>query len=259
MLNVADYYMREFPDEVDANYLRDYSRDEAQQYYADYLDYNLRHLYQAGLLTGMYIPLKSLSVRSHPMLRHWNFLETDPFLMETYRDKLELGRRVLRDGNLFHYLVDITSNSKLSVIAGNHRIASLKMLDALNEVPDDYKLFCTIRPCCYYSTTTATDTLQLQTPVRIRYPIEIMYHKELFELPNWRDIVYEDLKSRNFVLVREGVAEGLIYTWGDARRSHQFYEHFLRKLLHLHNISPNRAINDEEYFKQWLLNEEEDT
>ena len=123
-------YENSFNHDVVSNY---YEKEVIDKYYAKYLE-NLKQLAWETL----WLPISDIEIHRP---NGWMVLD-DRYLYSTMRDPASLGKDIVRNGTYWCVIVEQQENGKYILKDGAHRVYSLKYLQSIGELPEDFKMLC---------------------------------------------------------------------------------------------------------------------
>lgn len=226
-----------------------YSRNDIKKlYYRDY-KFNLKQLINSKMIKYDFLLVSNLLMRSYTMRRHWHVhnmtnmsLNTDIF------NKLKLGRNIKEIGTYWpSAVINRQDVSEYVVKYGNHRIYSLKLLQAKHELDMNYKIFCLIASEQVLS-NFARDNERYN--FQLTKPITIYLNKEI--LKRGQEVKKRFIDLSNIKNVDEHTIQADVNNFYDLWYSCHSYALYLRNLLILNNIPPLEEINNEQKFQEWI-------
>lgn len=237
------------------NYKREYTFEQVKEmYYKDYIDYTLKNVVQNNIFEVKFIPIKDLNIRSYMAQKRWEHFD-DPFLAESYKDKLALGRDIVKRGTYYPFIV--TENNEegegqYMVLEGNHRMMSLKFLVEEGELEENFEVLCII-----FEETNTNELVQkyniLPISTRVRYVIETKYGDQVVENSEYLRKVLHLIEQDGGHLINDYTVECSAYSQKDVIFSLHSYPLWIRDLMYPYNneIEPSLIINDKETFERW--------
>lgn len=224
-----------------------YTKEDIKKMYYEHYTFNLKQLIKSNRLGYSFLYLKDLLLRPYTSQKHWHPNTNNKSLNSNVFDKLKLGRNILENGTYWIYAVVTRPEvSNYIVKYGNHRIASLKLLQVKKEVREDYKVFCFTCDEKFLMSFACDDETRNISFVQ---PIKVRLNKELLQRAAIKKR-FQDIQ--NIVDVDEYTVEVDINNMFDLWYSCHAYSLYLRNLLIEHDIKPLGILNDEEEFKRWL-------
>ena len=224
-----------------------YTKEDIKKMYYEHYTFNLKQLIKSNRLGYSFLYLKDLLLRPYTSQKHWHPNTNNKSLNSNVFDKLKLGRNILENGTYWIYaIVTRPEVSNYIVKYGNHRIASLKLLQVKKEVPEDYKIFCFTcdeKFLMSFACDDETRNISFIQPIRVRLNKEVLQRAAIKK--RFQDI-------QNVVDIDEHTVEADINNMFDLWYSCHAYSLYLRNLLIEHGIKPLGILNDEEEFKRWL-------
>lgn len=236
---------------------RTYSIEQiVHMYHEDYINVNLKNIIKYGIISARFISIKNLKIRPRISHRAWKYFDKDPYLKDTYDDKLKLGRSIMKIGTYYPFIVAPMSkdNDELYVFEGNHRIMSLKLLAMEGEIDEDYKVMCLVLPTDFYTWQETYQNKKLDIPVKYRYILDDVYGLDIFTNKELMDKVLKQIDRNNEKLLDNYTVESTATRISQIFRSIHTYPLFLRDLIYVSNnqVCPSEVINNENKFKEWL-------
>jgi|694.fasta_scaffold111703_4 hypothetical protein len=228
-----------------------------KMYYEDYINFNMKNFIRSKNLVVKFNYLSDLKLRSHMFNKNWKYFHYDPFLVDSHSDKTVLGRDILQNGTYYPLvvgpLIEDKPNEKY-VFEGNHRAASLKLLQMEGLVPEDYKICCIEYKQNYEMTQHRMRYQSLQTPFQIRGIIELVYGNVILVDDLKYQAALKSLQEDGGRMVDDYTIEWTGCTYDDILFACQTYPHWLRDLLYPYksSILPSPVFNNENAFNEWI-------
>ena len=217
-------------------------------YYNDCLNINFRALLSSGYFEYKIIKLKDLYVRPNVCVDDWFGVTDNISLLNTRHNKLSLGEDVLKNGSYWIFGISWRDEVNGWIIRhGNHRIVSLKLLQAKGLIPDDFKIVAIVLNEKFledYKNNDKNKVTLLDNPVKIRYNKDVLENKVLYKS------VYDN--NLSFKEINEFTVETEINNLYDLFFSYHSYTLYLRNLLVEHNIPPTKMFINPNEFERWL-------
>lgn len=236
---------------------RQYSEDVVKKiYYEDYLGTNLKNVLKSNNnIYVEFLKLDQLILNENTLLKDWNGCFQDPFLDDYSDNKIELGKSILEKGTYFPCMVILDYDLEhYHVREGNHRIASLKLCQALGIVPNDFEICCIVLPRDLgLNMNEIVYNHKLTDHIKARYILECFWTPKVINDDEYLDIVKTNLIKQNHILLNEYLVEYEISSYTGLYEALHAFPLFLRDLFyHYPNIAPAQIINDKKAFFEWL-------
>lgn len=239
---------------------RNYSiEDIYDMYNNDYINFNLKNIAQSGALDLRYVLLKNLNIRSTVGENRWESFFTDPYLKEMGDDKLKLGRDVIKNGIYFPFFImdDAEEEGQMTIYEGNHRGLSLKLLQFLGEIDENYKVPCLILPEKLKCFKDADFCEQIDFKIGIRHILETKYTCKVLT----DELIYkkaiESIEQNGGIMYNNYTIEYQTKDISDILFAPHSYALWLRDLLFpvRNTIIPSQVLNNEAFFLKWKAGE----
>jgi hypothetical protein len=237
---------------------RMFSFDEIKKmYYEDYINFNMKNFIKSNNLKVRFNYLKDLKLRSHMFNKNWKYFHYDPFLVDSHTDKTILGKDIYEKGTYYPLVVGPLIEEKPDekyVFEGNHRAASLKLLQMEGLVPEDYKICCIEYEQNYEMSQHRMRYQTLKHPFKLRGIIELVYGNVVLVDDMKYQLALKTLEEDGGRLVDDYTVEWTGCTFDDILFACQTYPHWLRDLIYPYRdtILPSPIFNNESKFNEWI-------
>lgn len=236
---------------------RNFNQEEVENlYYNHYINCNLYNVLTSNNdIEVQFIPLNKLILDPLTLSKDWQTYFSDPFLDEYNNDKLALGKDIITRGTYFPCMVFLDYDMQNYLVReGNHRIASLKLCQAMHLIDDDFEVCCIILPRnLYYNMQTILYNHTLQHQFQSRYVLECYWTPEVLVNEKYEQTVKNNLLKTNCKLINNYIVEQTITTCRGLFESIHTFPLFLRDLFYLYkDINPAKIFNNKEEFFKWL-------
>ena len=235
---------------------RNFSIDDIKEmYYEDYINFNLRNIVKNNVFKVQFEYIKDLNIRSSIADARWDSFFTDPFLKEMGEDKLKLGRDIIKNGTYYPLFICTSEedNFNMHVVEGNHRIMSLKLLQMIGEIPDDFKVLCIHIP---------GNNFDYKNKLLLNLSSKTIGTRHIFETEYGSSVVNDEYilkKSKESVLSKQGkfindyTIEYNTNNLDEIMFGIHSYPLWVRDLIHPVSeiIKPSIIINNQETFVKW--------
>lgn len=237
---------------------RDFSVDEIKKMYYDYyVNFNIKNFVKSKNLDIGFKYVKDLKVRTHMLNKNWNYFHYDPFLVDSAKDRLNLGRDIVKNGCYYPFVVAPLVEDKpdqMYVFEGNHRLLSLKLMQHNGELPEDYKVLCICYPENYEKIQDQYRFSALEHPFKLRGIIELIYGEKILLDSKQYQLALDTLKKDGGRMIDDYTVEWTGTNYDDALFALQTYAHWLRDPIHRNQdiFTPAKQLNDEKAFEEWI-------
>lgn len=224
------------------------SNDIKTLYYRDY-KYNLKQLIKSGVVEYNFLPISNLLMRPYTMKRHWHIHnKTNMSLNTDIFNKLKLGRNIIEIGTYWPTAVITRPDvSQYVVKYGNHRIYSLKLLQAKHELNNNFKIFSFITSEKLLVKFAADEE---KYNFSLNKPITVYLNKEILERA--KNVKKRFLNLLNIKEIDKYTIQADVNNFYDLWYACHSYALYLRNLLILNNIPPLEELNNESKFQEWI-------
>lgn len=119
-----------------------YEKKDIEKMYNEYYLFNIQQLINTNIFPAKKISLSELLLRPYTCKKRWDLNTNNISLIQSSQNKLKLGYNIKEIGTYWPYAFILRPGiSSYFIKYGNHRIASLKLLQVKNELPKDYSVF----------------------------------------------------------------------------------------------------------------------
>lgn len=235
---------------------RDYSvEDISNIYHEDYINFNLKNIIDNNIFRVEFVKIKDLVVRTSISETRWDSFFTDPYLKDMGNDRLALGRDIIKRGS--YYTVTVSEfqdpEHRITVLEGNHRILSLRLLQSIGELSDDFKMLCIFMPEDCNNYLDGHIEKEIDFKVKTRHIIENKYGSNIIRDPLLMSKAKERELSMGAVFVNDYTFEFETNKVSDLIFGIHAHTIWLRDLIFpiTNLIEPSKIINDENAFLKW--------
>lgn len=239
---------------------RDYSIEQIKDiYYGDYINFNLKNIAVSKVLDVKFVLLKDLTLDTNITEVRWDSFFTDPFLKQMGNDKLVLGRDIVKRGTYYPITVSNYQNTdgKTTVLDGKHRVMSLKLLQFMGEIPDDFKMLCIYIPedCNNFKEGNVNKIIDFS--VKTRHIFETKYGSAVINDVLIKNKAMENETSSGGIFKNDYTIEFETNEVSDLIFGIHSYPLWTRDLIFPYSelIEPSIIINNEEEFLKWIKGE----
>jgi hypothetical protein len=226
--------------------------DIYNMYNRDYINVNLKNICTSGVFKVEYVYLKDLKMKTRVNEVRWESFFTDPFLKEMGKDKLILGRDIMKRG-MYYPFTCIEDEEGLTVFDGQHRITSLKLLQFLGEIPDDFRVLCIFIPKADQGYKDGNLSRTVDYQVTTRSVFESKYGYEVVNDKMVRDKAIKSVLDRGGRMIDDFTLEWETNKVSEIVYGIHVYPLWVRDLIYpiQEIIVPNPVIYNEEEFIKW--------
>ena len=238
-----------------SQYKRKYSVEDVFNIYNnDYINFTLKNIILTNNVKYGFFKIKDLNIFEERYDIPWRDVLGDPFLQETHNKKINLGLDIIKNGTYWPFIVSPENNEDLYVHEGNHRILSLKICQEKGYIDNDFKVFCIIPPYKYNKYNILDFFKEIQTPYFGRFIIENMYGEDWLKNDFNKNYTVNKIISSGGRLVNGYTGEIKMNKVADIAFCLLSYPLYLRNIIYEYRnyIKPNRIINDENVFNEWI-------
>lgn len=240
---------------------REYTVDQVTNMYNnDYINFNLKNLFQTDLVIPMFLSLDDINIREEELkvASEWYLESEDPFLKDTFDNRVNLGLDIINRGTYWPIIATYDSNNSIYVLEGIHRIVSLKMCQKLKYIDGNFKVFTICIPYDKQQIDSGQFFNIKVSPVKMRFILEVVYDNKLIVDTSLYDRVVFDVENQTGGgILNEYTGEWILDDRMQIFFHMDMYPMFLRDLIHKYNtIKPNPIFNNQSLFNEWVeLNE----
>jgi hypothetical protein len=236
---------------------RDFTKEQIwQMYNMDYINTNLYNIVKSGVLKVDFVYLKDLQMKTRTNEVRWESFFTDPFLKEMGKDKLTLGRDIMKRG-MYYPFTCVEYEGVLTVFDGQHRITTLKLLQFLGEIPDDYRVLCIFIPQSDEAYKDGNLSRQSDFPVITRQVFECKYGSDVINDELIKKKAIESVKERGGKFIDDFTYEIETTSISEIFFGIHAYPLWVRDLIYPIQdfVPPNPIITNEDLFNKWRKGE----